>query len=88
MVFLGKLPNGQKVALKRMFVNNAADLQICQQGNKHHGQKHSVLTDFINTFNTGLHIFMYFVFMGQISGFVPSWIGICLVPYQLLSFSL
>jgi len=31
MVFLGKLPNGQKVALKRMFVNNAADLQICQQ---------------------------------------------------------
>lgn len=31
MVFLGKLNNGQKVALKRMFVNNRADLQVCQR---------------------------------------------------------
>lgn len=31
MVFLGKLPSGQRVALKRMFVNNSNDLEVCQQ---------------------------------------------------------
>ncbi|CAK8676566.1 unnamed protein product [Clavelina lepadiformis] len=31
MVFLGKISSGQKVALKRMFVNNKVDLQVCQR---------------------------------------------------------
>jgi len=31
MVFLGKVSTGQKVALKRMFVNDEADLKVCQK---------------------------------------------------------
>ena len=31
VVFLGRLQNGQKVALKRMFVNCKTDLQVCQR---------------------------------------------------------
>nr|XP_026693314.1 AP2-associated protein kinase 1-like [Ciona intestinalis] len=31
MVFLGKLSSGPKVALKRMFVNNKTDLEVCQR---------------------------------------------------------
>ena len=31
VVFMGKLPSGQKVALKRMFVNSKSDMQVCQR---------------------------------------------------------
>lgn len=31
MVFLCKLASGQRVALKRMFVNSEANLEVCRQ---------------------------------------------------------
>ena len=31
MVFLGRISSGQKVALKRMFVNDEEDLKVCQK---------------------------------------------------------
>ena len=47
VVFLGKLSSGQKVALKRMFVNSKIDMQVCQREidiMKQHGSHKNVVT--------------------------------------------
>jgi len=69
MVFLGRISSGQKVALKRMFVNDEEDLKVCQKEiaimKKLSGHKNIVrLYDAaINKIPNNLHVFEVLVLM-------------------------
>nr|CAB3219598.1 AP2-associated protein kinase 1-like [Phallusia mammillata] len=74
MVFLGKLNNGQKVALKRMFVNNRSDLQVCQREidimKEHYGKKNIVrlLDASINSSANNMEIYEVLIVMEYCRG--------------------